>query len=77
MNTEQAKGNWDQLKGKVKQTYGKLTSDDIALLNGKREEFFGRLEEAHGVSREEAEKKIKEMEKSCGCSSSDKGNKAA
>ncbi|MEJ0062671.1 MAG: CsbD family protein [Alphaproteobacteria bacterium] len=75
MNREQAEGNWNQFKGKVKETWGKLTDDDIALLEGKRDKFFGRLQEAHGVAREEGERMVKDFEKSCGCSS--KSSKAA
>jgi len=66
MNQDQAEGNWEQFKGKVKETWGKLTDDDIALINGKRQQFFGKLQEKHGIAQEHAEKQLKEFEKSCG-----------
>lgn len=62
MNTDQAKGQFDQLKGKVKQAWGQLTDDDIALVNGHRDEFFGRLEQKYGLAKEEAEKQLRRME---------------
>ena len=72
MNKEQAQGNWNQLKGKIKETWGNLTDDDIALFNGKTEQFYGKLQEKYGVAKEKAEKQIKEFKDSCGsCGSSD------
>lgn len=72
MNKDTAEGNWKQLTGKVKETWGKLTDDDVALYKGKADQFFGKLQEKHGIARDEAEKKMKEFEKSCGCSSDSK-----
>ncbi len=71
MNQEQLEGKFDQLKGKVKQTWGKLTDDDFAKLKGNRDEFLGIIKEKHGVAREEADKSLKQMEESCGCASKD------
>lgn len=66
MDKDQAQGNWEQFKGKVKKTWGKLTDNDIALLDGNRQEFFGKVQENYGIAKEEAEKQMKEFEKSCG-----------
>lgn len=66
MNKDQIEGNWEQFKGKIKQMWGKLTDDDIALVNGNRQEFFGKVQEKYGIAKEEAEKRLKEVEKSCG-----------
>lgn len=62
MNKEQAQGNWNQFKGKVKETWGRLTDDDIALFNGKKDQFFGKVQEKYGIAKEEAEKNIREWE---------------
>jgi len=62
MNTEQATGNFEQLKGKLKQTWAKMTDNDVMLYNGKRDEFFGKLKEHYGIAREDAEKKIHSLE---------------
>lgn len=63
INTEQVHGKVDQLKCKIKAAYGRLTDDDIALLDGHRDQFFGKLEEKYGFAKEAAEKRLKELEK--------------
>lgn len=65
MNKEQVSGQTDQLKGKIKQTWAKLTDNDIMLLDGKRDEFLGKLKEHYGMAKEDAEKKIKAIEDEC------------
>jgi uncharacterized protein YjbJ (UPF0337 family) len=62
MNKEQADGKFEQLKGKIKESWGKLTDDDVALYNGQREQFFGKLKEHYGLAKEDAEKQIKAIE---------------
>lgn len=57
---DQIKGNWMQFTGKVKQQWGKLTDDDIAVIEGKREELVGRLQERYGYAKEQAEREIDE-----------------
>ncbi len=66
MNKDQVAGSWDQLKGKLKEAWGNLTDDDIALYNGKAEQFYGKLREKYGVAQEEAEKRIREYEDATG-----------
>ncbi len=63
MNQDQVSGKFDQLKGKIKETWGRLSDDDIALYNGKQDQFFGKLQEKYGLAKEEAENQLKEMEK--------------
>jgi uncharacterized protein YjbJ (UPF0337 family) len=65
MNEEQVKGAFDQIRGKIKETWGRLSDDDVALANGKREAFFGRLQQTYGLAKEDAEKRLEEIEKSC------------
>ena len=65
-------GQWQQLKGKIKEAYGKLTDDDIALFNGKKDQFIGKLKEHYGLSKDDAEAKIAKMEADCGCSTTSK-----
>ena len=72
MNKEQTEGKIEQLKGKFKETWGKLTDNDITLYNGQREQFLGKLKEHYGLAKEDAEKKIKALEDSYGCSSTPK-----
>lgn len=62
MNTDIIAGNWKQLKGKVQQQWGKLTDDDFDVIEGKRTELAGRIQERYGVTRDEADKQIKDWE---------------
>ncbi|MFZ4761779.1 MAG: CsbD family protein [Alphaproteobacteria bacterium] len=72
MNIEQAQGKTEQLVGKMKETWGKLTDNDIQLYHGQREQFLGKLKEYYGLAKEEAEKKIQALETACGCGSAEK-----
>jgi len=58
MNWDRIEGNWKQLKGTVKQKWGKLTDDDIALIDGKQTELVGRLQERYGIAKDAAESQI-------------------
>ena len=62
MNKEQIHGKSDQIVGKIKETWGRLTENDVLLYNGKREQFLGKLKELYGLSKEDAEKKLKTLE---------------
>ena len=62
MNKDTIEGNWKQLKGKVKEQWGKLTDDDFDVIAGKRDQLLGRIQERHGISRDEAEAQIKTWE---------------
>ncbi|MBP7251948.1 MAG: CsbD family protein [Alphaproteobacteria bacterium] len=63
MNNEQISGKFEQLKGEIKKTWGKLTDDEVMLYNGNQEKFFGKLKERYGLAKEAAEAQIKEFEK--------------
>jgi len=52
-NSEEIKGNWEQLKGKLKQKYADLTDDDLLHEEGKDQEFWGRLQEKLGKTEKE------------------------
>ena len=54
MNWEQAKGQWNQLKGSVRKQWGKLTDDDLDYMAGSKDQFVGRLQERYGIAKEEA-----------------------
>ncbi len=64
MNKDQIDGKFEQLKGKIKQTWGKLTDNDIMLYNGQREQFLGKLKDHYGLAKEDAEKQMKTLEES-------------
>ena len=58
MNNDIMQGQWTQLKGKIKQQWGRLTDDDLAEINGDRDLLIGKLQELYGRSREDAEKDL-------------------
>ena len=60
MNSDQFEGKWKQLKGNVKQRWGKLTDDDVTALSGKKDELVGRIQERYGITREQAEREADE-----------------
>ena len=66
MNWDIIEGNWKQYKGKVKEQWGKLTDDSLDRISGKREQLAGRIQEAYGLSKDEAERQIKEFEDAVG-----------
>ncbi|HWS62598.1 MAG TPA: CsbD family protein [Steroidobacteraceae bacterium] len=54
MNCDRVKGNWKQLKGRVRAGWGKLTDDHSTAMAGRREICAGRLQEAYGIGKEKA-----------------------
>ncbi|HEV3326089.1 MAG TPA: CsbD family protein [Puia sp.] len=61
-NTElKIKGNWNELKGKIKQQYGNLTNDDLLYEEGKEDELLGRLQKKTGKSIEEVKSWINKL----------------
>jgi len=60
MNSDQFEGKWKQLKGSVKQRWGKLTDDDVTALSGKKDELVGKIQERYGITREQAEREADE-----------------
>jgi uncharacterized protein YjbJ (UPF0337 family) len=64
MNWDQIAGNWKQVKGVVKERWGKLTDDDVDVIAGKRDILLGKVQEKHGIAKEEAEKQLKDFEAS-------------
>lgn len=51
--TDKIKGNWNIIKGKLKQEYGDLTDDDLTYEEGEEEELLGRIQRKAGKSKEE------------------------
>jgi uncharacterized protein YjbJ (UPF0337 family) len=53
MEKLEIKGNWNELKGKLKQKYGDLTDDDLIFAEGKEDELYGRLQKRLGKTKGE------------------------
>jgi uncharacterized protein YjbJ (UPF0337 family) len=64
MNMDSIEGKWKQIKGSVKEQWGKLTDDDLRVINGKRDQLVGKIQERYGVAKAEAERQLSEFEHS-------------
>jgi uncharacterized protein YjbJ (UPF0337 family) len=56
VDTLQFKGNWNKIKGKLKETYGELTDNDLAYEEGKEEQLLGKIQAKTGKGRDEIRK---------------------
>jgi len=64
MNMDQVEGDWKILRGKIRQRWGKLTDDHLDIVNGRVEMIAGRVQQAYGISREEAERQVQDWKRS-------------
>jgi uncharacterized protein YjbJ (UPF0337 family) len=62
MNRDRIEGNWKQIKGKIQKKWGKLTDDDLDVINGNRELLLGRIQEVYGIKKEIAEEELKRLQ---------------
>ncbi len=69
MNSDQLKGKWKQMKGSVKERWGKLTDDDLDVIDGQSEQLVGKIQERYGIVREEAQKQVDEWNAKVGSES--------
>lgn len=67
MNWDQIEGKWTDVKGQVKEKWGKLTDDDLTVINGKRDQLEGKLQQAYGKTKEQAKKEVDEFCTRCSC----------
>jgi uncharacterized protein YjbJ (UPF0337 family) len=58
MNSDQLEGKWKQVKGEVREKWGKLTDDDILVVGGRRDQLIGRVQERYGMAKEAATKEV-------------------
>jgi uncharacterized protein YjbJ (UPF0337 family) len=58
MNWDRIEGNWKQLKGKAKEQWGKLTDDQLDVIGGREDQLVGKVQEAYGIGRDEAQKQV-------------------
>jgi uncharacterized protein YjbJ (UPF0337 family) len=58
MNRDTLKGQWMQLKGRIRQQWGKITDDELDQIQGDRETLIGKLQERYGRTREQAEQEV-------------------
>ena len=58
MNWNQVEGQWKQMKGVIKQKWGRLTDDDLDFISGKKDELVGKIQERYGISKDEAMREV-------------------
>jgi uncharacterized protein YjbJ (UPF0337 family) len=58
MDWNRIEGNWKQVKGQVKEKWGKLTDDELDKMNGRREQLEGKIQERYGIAKEQAKKDV-------------------
>lgn len=58
MNWDRIQGNWKQLKGKLIEQWGALTDDDFDVIDGRREQLAGAIQERYGITLEAAKKQV-------------------
>ena len=58
MDWNRVEGNWKQLKGSVKEQWGKLTDDDLSTINGRRDQLEGKIQERYGFEKDQARTEV-------------------
>lgn len=59
--TDKLKGNWNEMKGKLKEEYGELTDNDLIYEEGKEEQLIGRIQKATGRTKQEIKEYIDKL----------------
>ena len=58
MNSDYLSGKWKQLQGSVKEKWGKLTDDDLTMIDGEHDKLIGKVQERYGIAREKAHEEV-------------------
>ena len=64
MDWNRVEGDWKQIKGSVKERWGKLTDDDLAVIRGRRDQLEGKLQERYGYAKDRARREIEDWYRS-------------
>jgi uncharacterized protein YjbJ (UPF0337 family) len=62
MNWDRIEGNWKQMKGAIKEKWGKLTDDEFDRIAGQRDKLVGTIQERYGYTKDQAESQVKKWE---------------
>jgi uncharacterized protein YjbJ (UPF0337 family) len=63
MNQDRLGGRWKQVKGRLKEQWGQLTDDDLDVIAGRRDQLLGRIQQRHGLAKEEAQRQVESFER--------------
>jgi uncharacterized protein YjbJ (UPF0337 family) len=58
MDWDRVEGGWKQFTGKVKEKWGKLTDDDLATINGRRDQLEGKIQERYGYAKDQVRREV-------------------
>jgi uncharacterized protein YjbJ (UPF0337 family) len=64
MDWNRIEGNWKQFKGRAKEKWGRLTDDDLDVVNGRQEQLEGKIQERYGLAKDQAKKDVEAWFKS-------------
>jgi uncharacterized protein YjbJ (UPF0337 family) len=65
MNWDTIKGQWTEWTGKIKEKWGKLTDDDLDVVEGKKDQLVGAIQKRYGYAKEQAEKEVDDFCRTC------------
>ena len=65
MNKDIFQGDWNMIKGKIKEKWGKLTDDDLTQINGKKEQLVGAIQKRYGLAKDKVESELSDWQKQC------------
>ncbi|MEZ5333535.1 MAG: CsbD family protein [Thermoanaerobaculia bacterium] len=66
MNQSTLKGKWNEFRGSVQERWGKITDDDLDVIEGRRDQLIGKIQQAYGRTRAEVERELEAWEKENG-----------
>jgi len=75
MNWDQIEGRWKQFRGSAKVRWAKLTDNDYDVINGRREQLIGKIQERYGIAKEVAEKQVNDWASSLQAASREQSEK--
>jgi uncharacterized protein YjbJ (UPF0337 family) len=58
MDWNRIEGNWKQFKGRAKEKWGRLTDDDLDVINGRQDQLEGKIQERYGLAKDQAKKDV-------------------
>lgn len=61
MNWDELMGNWNQVKGELKEQWSRLTDDDLEMIEGEEDKLIGRLQKRYGILKDEAEMELNDF----------------
>jgi uncharacterized protein YjbJ (UPF0337 family) len=62
MDWDRIEGNWKLMKGRVKEQWGKLTDDDLNVIDGQRVQLEGKIQERYGLAKDKARAAVEEWQ---------------